>query len=88
MERNEAVEVDAYDLLLRGIRGDARRIESGDSLRVPLLGPTVTVDGMVRRPASYELRREKNLREVLELAGGILPASRFTAYRGAAYSGS
>jgi polysaccharide biosynthesis/export protein len=68
-------EVDAYDLLLRGIRGDAHRIETGDSLRVPPVGPTVTVDGMVRRPASYELRREKNLREVLDLAGGILPAA-------------
>jgi protein involved in polysaccharide export with SLBB domain len=68
-------EVDAYDLLLRGIRGEAHRIENGDSLRVPPVGATVTVDGMVRRPASYELRREKNLREVLDLAGGILPAA-------------
>jgi len=68
-------EVDAYDLLLHGIRGDARRLESGDSLRVPPLGPSVTIDGMVRRPASYELKREKNLAELLELAGGILPAA-------------
>jgi protein involved in polysaccharide export with SLBB domain len=68
-------EVDAYDLLLRGIRGDTHRIENGDSLRVPPLGVTITIDGMVRRPASYELRREKNLREVLDLAGGILPAA-------------
>ncbi len=68
-------EVDAYDLLLHGIRGELRRLENGDSLRVPPLGPTVTVDGMVRRPASYEVRREKNLGEVLELAGGILPAA-------------
>jgi polysaccharide export outer membrane protein len=68
-------EVDAYDLLLHGIRGDARRLESGDSLRVPPLGPSVAIDGMVRRPASYELKREKNLAELLELAGGILPAA-------------
>ena len=68
-------EVDAYDLLLHGIRGDAKRLENGDSLRVPPLGPSVTVDGMVRRPAVYELREEKNLSEVLELAGGLLPAA-------------
>jgi protein involved in polysaccharide export with SLBB domain len=68
-------EVDAYDLLLHGIRGDLKRLENGDSLRVPPLGPVVTVDGMVRRPAMYELRGEKNLEEVLELAGGILPAA-------------
>jgi protein involved in polysaccharide export with SLBB domain len=30
---------------------------------------------MVRRPALYELHGEKNLNEVLELAGGILPAA-------------
>lgn len=68
-------EVDAYDLLLHGIRGDLKRLENGDSLRVPPLGATVTVDGMVRRPAIYELRGEKNLNEVLDLAGGILPAA-------------
>jgi len=68
-------EVDAYDLLLHGIRGDLRRLENGDSLRVPPLENSVTIDGMVRRPALYELRGEKNLNEVLELAGGILPAA-------------
>jgi polysaccharide export outer membrane protein len=68
-------EVDAYDLLLHGIRGDLKRLENGDSLRVPPLGPSVTVEGMVRRPAVYELHAEKNLEEVLDLAGGILPAA-------------
>ena len=68
-------EVDAYDLLLHGIRGDLQRIENGDSLMVPPLGPVVTVEGMVRRPAVYELRNEKTLVEVLDLAGGILPAA-------------
>lgn len=68
-------EVDAYDLLLHGIRGEVKRLENGDSLRVPPLGISVTVEGMVRRPAQYELRGEKNLNEVLELAGGILPAA-------------
>jgi protein involved in polysaccharide export with SLBB domain len=32
----------------------------------------VTVEGMVRRPAIYELDGEKNLAQVLELAGGVL----------------
>ncbi len=68
-------ELDAYDLLLHGIRGDLQRIENGDSLMVPPLGPVVTVEGMVRRPAVYELRHEKTLIDVLDLAGGILPAA-------------
>jgi polysaccharide biosynthesis/export protein len=68
-------EVDAYDLLLHGIRGDLQRLENGDSLMVPPLGPVVTVEGMVRRPAVYEMREEKTLLDVLDLAGGILPAA-------------
>lgn len=68
-------EVDAYDLLLHGIRGDMQRLENGDSLMVPSLSAAVTVEGMVRRPAIYELRDEKTLLDVVDLAGGILPAA-------------
>jgi len=68
-------EVDAYDLLLHGIRGDLQRLENGDSLMVPPLRRMVTVDGMVRRPAIYELRNEKTLLDVIDLSGGILPAA-------------
>src|SRR5258707_5529938 len=38
----------------------------------PPLGPQVTVEGMVRRPAIYETYGEKNLSEILELAGGVM----------------
>jgi len=68
-------EVDAYDLLLHGVRGDMKNFENGDTLLVPPVGPQVTVDGMVRRPAVYELRGETNLHEALDLAGGVLPAA-------------
>ncbi len=73
---NQLIEqVDAYDLLLHGVRGDLKRLENGDTLLVPPMGPQVTVEGMVRRPAVYELRDETSLAQVLELAGGILPAA-------------
>ena len=68
-------EVDAYDLLLHGVTPDAKRLENGDTLMVPPSGQQVTVTGMVRRPAIYELNGEKNLADVLDLAGGILPAA-------------
>jgi protein involved in polysaccharide export with SLBB domain len=68
-------EIDAYDLLLHGVTPDAQRLENGDTLMVPPLGPQVTVTGMVRRPAVYELNGEKTVEDVLELAGGILPAA-------------
>ena len=66
-------QVDAYDLLLHGVRSDLKRLEDGDTLLVPPLGPQVTVDGMVRRPGVYELLDENSLADVLALAGGILP---------------
>src|ERR1700733_747512 len=66
-------EVDTYDLLLHGIRGDMQRLQAGDTLEVPPLEGEVTVAGMVRRPAIYELHGEKTLAEVLDLAGGVLP---------------
>jgi protein involved in polysaccharide export with SLBB domain len=68
-------EVDAYDLLLRGVLPDAKKLENGDTLLVPPIGPQVTITGMVRRPAIYELNGEKTLTQVLDLAGGILPAA-------------
>jgi len=68
-------EVDAYDLLLHGVRADMHRLENGDTLLVPSLGPQVTVEGMVRRPAIYELHGETSLADVLDLAGGILPTA-------------
>jgi len=67
--------VDAYDLLLRGVGTDQKRLESGDSLLVPPAGPQVIIEGMVRRPAIYELRGETTLEDALELAGGVLPAA-------------
>src|SRR5262249_28456076 len=68
-------EVHAYSLLLHGVQGELARRENGDTLLVPLVGPQVTIDGMVRRPAIYEVTGESNLADVLELAGGILPAA-------------
>jgi len=68
-------DVDLYALLLHGMKSDLARLENGDTVLVPPIGAGVTVEGMVRRPAIYELRAEKNLADVLQLAGGILPSA-------------
>lgn len=65
-------EVDVYDLLLHGVRSGLQRLQAGDSILVPPLGAEVTIEGMVRRPAIYELHQESDLAEALELAGGVL----------------
>lgn len=67
--------LDLYDLLLRGdTRADAR-LQPGDVIFVPPIGPTVGVAGEVRRPGIYELAGERTIREVLALAGGLLPTA-------------
>ncbi len=67
--------VDVYDLLLHGVKTNIERLENGDTVQVQPIGPQVTIEGMVHRPAIYELRDEKSLADVLELAGGLLPAA-------------
>ncbi|HEY1803071.1 MAG TPA: SLBB domain-containing protein [Terracidiphilus sp.] len=65
-------EIDLYDFLLKGVRSDVERLLPGDTLLVPTVGPQVTVEGMVHRPAIYELNGEKTLNQVIDLAGGVL----------------
>ncbi|HEX4285663.1 MAG TPA: SLBB domain-containing protein, partial [Terracidiphilus sp.] len=65
-------EIDFYQFLMHGIRSDGARLEPGDTILVPPVGPQVTIAGMVRRPAIYETKNEKDLSDALELAGGVL----------------
>lgn len=64
--------LDLYDLLLRGDNSNNARLRSEDVIFVPPLGPTVTINGEVRRPAIYELNGEEAVPELVELAGGLL----------------
>jgi protein involved in polysaccharide export with SLBB domain len=65
-------EIDLYDFLLRGVRSNADRLLPGDTILVPPVGSQVSVEGMVHRPAIYELNGEQGLNQVLDLAGGVL----------------
>jgi protein involved in polysaccharide export with SLBB domain len=64
--------IDLYDLILHGVRNHIDSLAPGDTILVPPVGAQVTVDGMVRRPAIYELNGEKTLAEVIDLAGGVM----------------
>jgi protein involved in polysaccharide export with SLBB domain len=68
-------DVDVYDLLLHGVKGAIQRLENGDTVMVPPLGPEITIEGMVRRPAIYEQKDEKSLADALALGGGLLPSA-------------
>lgn len=67
--------VDLYDLLLHGVKTGIAPLQNGDTVMVPPVGSQVSLEGMVRRPAIYELKDEKTLASVIALAGGLLPAA-------------
>jgi len=63
--------IDLYDFFLRGDRSKDIRLESGDTVFISVIGPTVAVSGSVKRPAIYELRESMALKEFIEMAGGV-----------------
>jgi len=68
-------DVDIYDFLLQGDTSHEISLRSGDSIFVPVAGPLVVVAGEVRRQAIYELKQEKAIAEILEMAGGLAPSA-------------
>ena len=69
-----AVEVDLYDMFLSGDRSKDIRLQNGDTIFVPVIGPVVAVAGEVRRPAIYEIKGGMTLPELLKMAGGVTAA--------------
>jgi polysaccharide export outer membrane protein len=65
--------LDLYDLLLRGDTSGDRQLQPGDVIFIPPVGPTVTAYGAVRRPAVYELKGEKDIAQLIDIAGGLAP---------------
>ena len=65
--------LDLYDLLLRGDTSGDQQLMPGDVIFIPPIGDTVSVFGAVRRPAIYELKGEKDVEQVIDVAGGLLP---------------
>lgn len=63
--------VDLYDFFLKGDKGRDIRLHAGDTVFIPSLGPVAGIAGNVRRPAIYELKEEKSLKDLLSLADGI-----------------
>jgi polysaccharide biosynthesis/export protein len=60
-------------MLIRGDTTDDARLLPGDVIFIPPIGPTVTVDGEVHRPAIYEIKNESTVTDAVQLAGGLTP---------------
>ena len=65
--------LDLYDMVIRGDTTDDTKLLPGDVIFVPAVGPTVSVEGEVRRPAIYETKGETSVADVVDLAGGLGP---------------
>lgn len=65
--------LDLYQFFLRGDKSQDHRLEPGDTIFIPVIGPVAGVAGNVRRPAIYELRAGENINSVIQHAGGLLP---------------
>lgn len=72
---NPIAEMDLYEYLLTGRRPGDVVLQSNDTVFIPVIGPTVTLQGEVRRPAIYELRGGEMLSDALRLAGGLAPSA-------------
>jgi polysaccharide biosynthesis/export protein len=62
------------DLVMYELTGDTRHnpyVLDGDVITVPFAGVMTTIAGAVRRPGTYELIGNKDVAELLELAGGF-----------------
>ena len=63
--------LDLYDYLLRGDASRDVRLETGDIVFVPPRGLRVRIVGEVIRPATYELRANETVSDLVRAAGGF-----------------
>jgi protein involved in polysaccharide export with SLBB domain len=62
---------DFYDLLIRGDKSKDVRLQSGDVLFIPHVGPLVAISGSVNTPAIYEMKAGSTLNDLIEAAGDL-----------------
>jgi len=78
LQRNGSVprEIDLYPYLTTGAADEDPRLEHGDVLFVPPAQDQVTIRGLVRRRAIFEMREGEGLATLVRFAGGLLPDAR------------
>jgi protein involved in polysaccharide export with SLBB domain len=64
-------QVDLYEFFTRGDKSRDIRLQSGDAIFVPVIGRVAAIAGNVKRPAIYELKDERSLRDLIALAEGV-----------------
>lgn len=86
VRNGRSMSVDLYALLLQGSTTMDLRLEDGDRIIIPPIGPTVAIAGEIKRPGIYEIlpavagmmhapekkTQKLSLTEMLELGGGVM----------------
>jgi protein involved in polysaccharide export with SLBB domain len=62
---------DFYDLLIHGDKSKDVRLQPGDVLYIPHVGPLVAISGSVNTPAIYEIKTNTTLSDLIEVAGDL-----------------
>lgn len=77
LKRNHNTEntYDFYSFLLHGDKSKDTRLESGDVVFIPPIGPVAGIFGQIKRPAIYELKGAIRVSDLIEMAGGLTPQS-------------
>ena len=78
---NIVTEIDLYDLLLHGDKSKDVKLQPGDIIFIPVVGPQVAVVGSVTESAIYELRGETTINGLLGLANGLSSTATGTSAR-------
>lgn len=63
--------IDVYQFILKGQTQDDIRLQEGDVIIVPAYEALVQVEGNVKRPMFYELKKDETLSTLLRYAGGF-----------------
>ncbi len=72
---NVITDFDLYDLLIQGDKSKDVRLQSGDVLYIPHVGPLVAMAGSVNSPGIYEVRADSTLKDLVQIAGDLSPVA-------------
>src|ERR1700693_5040434 len=62
---------DLYDLLIKGDKSKDVRLQPGDVIYIPHVGPLVAISGSVNTPGIYEMKDNSTLNDLIEIAGDL-----------------
>lgn len=63
--------VDLYDYITKGALSKDIRLMNNDVVFIPIRNNSITLNGAVKKSATFELKEDEGLNELLELAGGL-----------------